>query len=82
MTNYDVIKKMIGEIRPVGESHIDDKRFDNLQETIKLVDELISDIVSVSEYSIRHESSMKKCGDTAKEFILELKETLKDYLEE
>ena len=31
MDYYEVVKKLIGEVDPVGETHIDNERFENLK---------------------------------------------------
>ncbi len=31
MNNFDVVKKLIGEVRPVGETNTDNARFENLK---------------------------------------------------
>ena len=41
MEVYDVVKKLIGPIEPVGESHTDEKRFENLKALTELVDSLL-----------------------------------------
>lgn len=72
MEMIDVVRKLVGEIQPVGESHIDSKRYNNLNEMIELVDYLIADIHSVSNNRKRQEASMKKAGKVAHEFLCEL----------
>ena len=44
MTNYDVVKKLIGNINPAGDASRDKERFENLKEAVKLVELLLSDI--------------------------------------
>jgi len=61
MTSYDIIKKLIGPISPVGKTEVDSIRLDNLKETCLLVDELLSDIASVAndnglEWSVKQAS--------------------------
>jgi len=74
MTNYDVIKKLIGPIQPIGESNTDEIRYKNLQETILVVDKLLADIWNVSGDSERVEASIKKAGKTAKQFLQDIKD--------
>jgi len=70
MEIYDIVKKLIGEIDPVGETNTDDDRFENLKETTELVDRLLTDINRV-EYKNkdRGEFSMKRAGEYAKKFL-------------
>ncbi len=37
MTNHEIVKKIIGQIKPVGSTEIDNERFENLKATIELV---------------------------------------------
>ena len=74
MTNYDVVKKLIGEIRPVGETDCDEKRFENLKETVNLVELLLRDIFEVASLSEQYEYSIKKAGKYAKKYLNSWKE--------
>jgi len=80
MTVYDVVKKLIGEIEPVGETNTDNKRYENLTKTIELVDLLIDNIIDVSVYSARTEHSMNKVGKKAAEYLLQLSNGLDGYI--
>ena len=73
MDIYDVVKKLTGEIVPVGSTHIDDQRFDNLELTIGLVDRLLSDIDTVAQQKTRVEASIKKAGERASKFFNDMK---------
>lgn len=44
MNVYDVVRKLIGEIEPIGENDTDDVRFKNLKAMTDLVDSLLIDI--------------------------------------
>lgn len=68
-TVYDVVKKLIGEISPVGETNEDNRRFENLQELTKLVDQLVMDIDNVSCKKDSYEHSVKKAGEFAYDFL-------------
>jgi hypothetical protein len=72
MTNYDVIKKLLGPINPVGETRTDDERFQNLEETIKVVNSLLFDISQVAVNVDRQEYSMSRAGKTAVQFLKEV----------
>ena len=72
MTNYTVIKKLLGEIHPVGESNEDEKRLDNLKETIAVVELLLADIFIVSRNQCNPQHSMKVIALAAHKFIKEI----------
>lgn len=70
MELIDVVEKLIGKVRPVGESNEDVSRFRNLMQMINLTNELIKRIDAVA-YDNRdaREHSVKQCADLAKDWI-------------
>ena len=67
---YDVVKKLIGKIRPVGETNTDNKRLENLKEMTELVDKLLIDIDKVAcQYKDSHEYSVKQASEFAVKFL-------------
>ena len=66
---YEVVKKLVGEINPVGETRIDDQRFENLKAMTELVDNLLGDIDRVIPNKDRAEYSMKRAGEFADKFF-------------
>ena len=72
LTTMELISRVIGPIKPVGETHTDGDRFENLKEMIELVDAMIVDIIDVSGYSDRPEYSMSRAGNRAEEYLTEL----------
>lgn len=71
-----VVKKLIGSIEPVGESHTDKKRLENLKEMTALIEELMHEVNGVAHNKSRHEDSMKQIGKHADGFI---KYLVKEY---
>lgn len=70
MTLHEVVQKMIGPIRPVGDSNIDRERFENLKQLTELVDKLVTDIDDVAYYfKDRQEHSLKQASDFASNFL-------------
>ena len=73
MTNHEIVKKIIGEINPIGETQTDDERFENLKAMTELVDQLISDIyILANKNKDRYEFSMSRAGKFADKFLDEL----------
>ena len=70
MEIYDVIVKLTGSIRPVGDSRIDEERFENLKVLTELVSKLIADIDSV-QYDNKdfQQASIKRAVDFAGHFL-------------
>ena len=75
----DVVRKLAGPIRPIGETREDESRYKNLEAIIDLVDLLLDDIEEVSINKSRQEHSMKKAGDRANDFLLYVKEMWKNW---
>jgi len=70
MTYFEIVNKLIGNIEPVGSTHIDEKRFENLKEMCHLVNCLVSQIDEVSyKNKDRQEHSMKEMGEYAYKFL-------------
>lgn len=69
---YEVTKKLIGNIEPIGESNYDREVTINLNNTIELTKSLISDIINISKLKDRGEHSIKLCGEMADNFLEEL----------
>ena len=73
MTMYDIVRKLIGDVNPAGDESVDPKRFENLKALTELVTLLLSDIGEVQYYNKdRVEASMKKAGQFANDYLLEL----------
>lgn len=81
----DIVMSIIGEIEPVGESHIDDQRFSNLLKLQNTMDILLDEIMYCLPYLDRVEYSMKRSAKQALEWMKEkrdwLQETIEDYSE-
>lgn len=70
MDIYDVVKKLVGNINPVGETNTDNQRFDNLQVMVDLLDKLLVDVGDVARFNLkRHEYSRERAGKLAHRFL-------------
>ena len=76
MNYYTIIQKLIGRIEPVGESHTDANRFENLKEHAHLTELMVDDLRRVANYKDRHEASMSKAGKYAAEILAGIKAEL------
>jgi len=74
---YEVVKKLIGNINPVGETNEDGRRYDNLKMMIHVVENLITDLDDL-EYNHKdsHEYSVKRSADEAAKFFAQMKSNL------
>lgn len=66
----EVVEKLIGSVKPIGESNFDEKAFENLKELCELTDSLVSLIYDVA-YNNKHrvEHSRNIAGNYAGEFL-------------
>lgn len=70
MTNTDVVKKLIGNIRPVGETNEDGRRLENLKLMCELVNDLVTEIDDVHyDFKEMSEHSIKEASDYASNFL-------------
>ena len=70
MTYTEIVSKLIGNINPIGETNTDNERFENLKQICELVNNLVSQIDSVSyENRNSNEFSVKRASDYASEFL-------------
>lgn len=70
MDIYDVVTKLIGPINPVGDTGVDEQRFENLKATTDLVNDLLRDIDAVAAANKdRYEASRKLAGRYASDFF-------------
>lgn len=80
MNIYEINKKLIGDILPVGATHVDEKRIDNLNSHIYLIEMLLNDLYEVARNKNRVEASMHKMGEIANNELKSILEELKDFL--
>ena len=72
MNIYEIVKKLIGPIMPIGETNSDADRLKNLEETFYLVTKLIYDLKVIAELSNRPEFSLSNAGKKADQFLTEI----------
>lgn len=75
-SEIDIVKKIVGEVCPVGETNTDNARFENLKVMCELVDDLLGEIGVVASYDEAHEYSVKRAGEYATDFLKQIKDNL------
>jgi len=75
MEMVDIVRKLVGAIEPVGDSCIDEKRYENLKVMTGLVDLLLGDIQSVAAYKDAHQNSLMVAGEHAHNFLQDVRDT-------
>lgn len=70
MTHTEIVKKLIGNINPIGKSEIDAERFENLKQMCELVHDLVIliDDMAFDNRNAR-EDSVRQAADYAKNFL-------------
>jgi len=70
MDIHEIVKKLVGDISPVGETNEDNKRFENLKIMGDLVESLLSDMDDiVYRKSNNQEYSIKRAVDFVIKFM-------------
>ena len=69
MTNTDVVMKLVGKVNPVGESHTDTERFENLVNLCELTVDLLVTLRTVAKMKNQHQHSIKYAGNYADNFL-------------
>lgn len=64
--------RLVGPVKPVGSTEVDEQRLENLKTMIDLVDSLIGDVLTVAQYRNRTEYSLRESGKRAHDFLEEL----------
>lgn len=65
----EVCDRLIGPIGPVGDTHIDEKRLENLKNMCSVTEYLLQQIVDVSRCKNSHMFSVKESGEYAQKFL-------------
>ena len=73
----EIVLKLSGPIRPVGEHNNDTKRLENIKELASCVTDLLSAISEASMDAGSQEASVRAIGLFAREFLREVKESIR-----
>ena len=76
----EVINKLVGNIEPHGESYHDEIAYDNQEELIYRIRELIGALGANSRYKNRVEYSVKKIGERAHDSLKDLYDIIGDII--
>jgi hypothetical protein len=75
---YQLICKLVGPIDPVGETNADEKRYQNLNLFLEVLDTMLGDAEYVSRYKNRQEYSIKRAGERADNFLRSTREWMEN----
>lgn len=74
-----VVRKLIGNTEPYGDSAIDCNRAENLDNLIHVIDGLLRDVEEVAVYKERNEFSMQTMGKKADEALTDWHAYIEEY---
>lgn len=74
-----VVRKLIGNTEPCGDSAIDSKRTQNLDNLISVMDGLLRDVEKVAVHKERYEGSMKTMGEKADKALTDWHAYIEEY---
>jgi hypothetical protein len=77
----EIVRKLLGNIEPCGDSNIDEEKLDNLQEYIMLTEDLIYKLIEAAEYKDRLEWSMSKIGNGAYNFLTSIRDIINENID-
>jgi hypothetical protein len=64
-TAVELVRELIGPIKPVGSHGYDKDRLPRIQEMSELAEDLLGQLVQASFFKDRHEASMRMVGEEA-----------------
>lgn len=76
----EVVRKLIGEIKPCGDSAIDIERRTNLNTLIHVMDILLDDVCEITTQRDRKEGSICQMVDMAEDAITDWHDLIEDYM--
>ncbi len=82
MTHYEIIKKLIGDINPIGDYKSDEQKLKNLFDLFNLVSELNEDIIYIAtKFKDKNEHSVNVAKKHAINFLKNQNIQIKKHLE-
>lgn len=70
MELIDIVDKLVGRIDPIGDTAIDNERFENLKVYCELIDTMVRNIDDIAYNNMNSElSSIKRASDYASDFM-------------
>lgn len=70
----EVVMKLVGPIEPIGASHVDEIRLNNLKHLTAVIDVLLREVSSVAGCRESRRASCRIAGLTAKRYLNEIGE--------
>ena len=76
----EVVRELIGEIKPCGDSAIDGERRTNLHTLIHVMDVLLDDVCEITTQRDKKEGSICQMVDMAEDAIMDWHDLIEDYM--
>lgn len=77
---YTVVSRLIGDIEPVGATHTDEVRKEQLKTHIDVLNMLVDDVLFVTDKAGDYRESVKEIGEIAHKELERLIESLSEAL--
>lgn len=74
-----VVRKLIGDIKPCGDSSVDSERIQNLDNLVCVVDGLLRDVERVAVLKVRHENLTRIAGVKADNALTDWHAYIEEY---
>lgn len=78
MELHEIVFKLVGPVRAVGETHTDLKRFENIKALTALTEKLLGAISEAALDADRQEASMQAIGLHARYFLREVRDEMQE----
>ena len=69
-TVHDVVRKLIGEIFPIGGSYLDQDNLEHMKVHIEVVDKMINDLIAIAQDRKATEHSIRVAGKWRKTSLM------------
>ena len=80
-TIEQICRDLVGPIKPIGKTEVDDARYANLREHLQIVDVLLDHVMGLVPYADHPEYSLKRAGKDAREYLNEVYNLLGEVLD-
>lgn len=78
---YNIVKNLLGEIEPAGDTYIDDTRKKNLKSHILVMNMLLDDILLLVDCKNDYRESIKEIGNISYKELENLVDSISESLE-
>ena len=79
---YEVVTRLVGPIKPQGETHTDEMRLENIKILTKVIDRLLYDVTEIHwVFENRNEYSIKQIQEYCDKYLKETKDAIEETID-